>query len=96
MSEGDIKRYVVTVKFHDETLTQINELNNQLTRAGFLLTLSDNDGKVHELGTNSFGLVSPHNEQEVKALATGLAESALGITPDVHVTVFESWLNDKQ
>lgn len=96
MSEGDIKRYVVTVKFHEETLTQINELNNALTRAGFTLTLSDDEGKVHELGTNTFGLISPQSEQEVLALTTGLAESALGVTPEVEVTTFERWLTDRQ
>ncbi|WP_194206764.1 type V toxin-antitoxin system endoribonuclease antitoxin GhoS [Superficieibacter sp. 1612_C1] len=96
MSEGDIKRYVVTVKFHEETLTQINELNNALTRAGFTLTLSDDEGKVHELGTNTFGLITPQSEQEVRALTAGLAESALGVTPEVEVTTFERWLTDKQ
>lgn len=96
MSEGDIKRYVVTVKFHEETLTQINELNNTLSRAGFTLTLSDDEGKVHELGTNTFGLITPQSEQEVNALTTGLAESALGVTPEVTITMFERWLTDKQ
>ncbi|WP_312947479.1 type V toxin-antitoxin system endoribonuclease antitoxin GhoS [Superficieibacter sp.] len=94
MSEGGITRYVVTVKFHEETLTQINELNNQFSRAGFTLTLTDDEGKVHELGTNTFGLVSPQNEQQVNELATGLAEGALGVQPEVEVTVFDRWLSN--
>ena len=55
MASGEIKRYVVTFRFHEENLTDINELNNHLTRGGFTLTMSDDDGKVHELGINTFG-----------------------------------------
>ncbi|POP47253.1 hypothetical protein CHU32_04765 [Superficieibacter electus] len=96
MSEGDIKRYVVTIRFHEETLTQINELNNQLTRAGFTLTLSDEHGKVHELGTNTFGIITPQSENEVRDLATGLAEGVLDVSPDVDVVAFDEWLTHKQ
>lgn len=92
---GDITRYVVTIKFQDETLTEINELNNHLTRAGFTLTLTDDEGKVHELGTNTFGLVSPQNTQEINALASGLADAAIGKTVEVDVITFEQWLKDQ-
>jgi len=86
---GDITRYVVTVSFHERTLTEINELNNHLTRAGFTLTLSDDDGKVHDLGINTFGLVSPQSEDDIKALTVGLAETAIGHQPDVTIMTFE-------
>ncbi|WP_297198724.1 type V toxin-antitoxin system endoribonuclease antitoxin GhoS [uncultured Pluralibacter sp.] len=89
---SDVKRYVVTVDAPAQTLTEINELNNHLTRAGFTLTLSDDAGHVHDLGTNSFGFVSPQTPEEVKALAAGLAETALGIAADVKVTTFEESL----
>ncbi len=89
---GEITRYVVTVSFHEQTLTEINELNNHLTRAGFTLTMSDDGGKVHDLGTNSFGLVSPQSEDDIKALTTGLAETAIGHQPDVSVVTFEQCL----
>lgn len=92
---GDITRYVVTIKFQDETLTEINELNNHLTRAGFTLTLTDDEGKVHELGTNTFGLVSPQNTQEINALASGLADAAIEKTVEVDVITFEQWLKDQ-
>lgn len=36
MSSGDITRYVVTIKFHEDSLTELNEINNHLTRGGFL------------------------------------------------------------
>lgn len=92
---GDIARYVVTIKFQEETLTELNELNNHLTRAGFTLTLTDDEGKVHELGTNTFGLVSPQNSQEIKALVSGLADTAIGKSVDIDVITFEQWLKDQ-
>ncbi|MDV5356347.1 type V toxin-antitoxin system endoribonuclease antitoxin GhoS [Kosakonia sp. SMBL-WEM22] len=96
MSNDGITRYVVTVKFHDETLTDINELNNHFTRAGFLITMADEDGKVHDLGTNTFGLVSALNEQEVHELASGLAESAVGQKTDVKISTWENWQHQEQ
>ncbi|HAU5065751.1 TPA: type V toxin-antitoxin system endoribonuclease antitoxin GhoS [Citrobacter amalonaticus] len=91
MASGEITRYVVTITFHEDSLTEINELNNHLTRAGFLLTLTDDDGNVHELGTNTFGLISAQSPEEVKALAAGLAESALDKMPEVSVVTWEEW-----
>lgn len=91
MSNGDIVRYVITVKYKEEGLTDINELNNSLTRGGFLLTLSDDDGKVRELGTNTFGLVSPQSKEEVAELARALGQVALGVEPEVSVQTWEEW-----
>lgn len=91
MSSGDIVRYVVTVKYKEESLTDINELNNHLTRGGFLLTLSDGEGKIHELGTNTYGLVSALSPQEVEELAKGLGHVALGVEPEVTVTTWDAW-----
>lgn len=96
MASGEIKRYVITVKFHEDSLTQINELNNHLTRAGFLLTMTDDEGNVHELGTNTFGLISAQSPQEVEALTTGLAESAIEKTPEVTVVSWGEWKKDQQ
>ncbi|EKM5064121.1 type V toxin-antitoxin system endoribonuclease antitoxin GhoS [Cronobacter turicensis] len=91
---SEVTRYVVTVTFHEKNLTDINELNNHLTRGGFQLTLADDDGKIHELGTNTFGLVSALSEQEVAELAEGLGEAALDQKPQINVTTFEAWLRD--
>ncbi|WP_312416805.1 type V toxin-antitoxin system endoribonuclease antitoxin GhoS [Pseudescherichia sp.] len=96
MASGDITRYVITVKFHEHSLTEINELNNTFTLAGYLLTLSDDDGKVHELGTNTFGLVSPLSEEDIKEQALALAESAIDRRPDIEVTTWENWLKTQQ
>ncbi len=35
MASGDLVRYVITVMLHEDTLTEINKLNNYLTRDGF-------------------------------------------------------------
>lgn len=88
----EIVTRVVTVNFQEETLTEINELSNHLTRAGFTLVLNDENGKVHELGTNTFGLISAQSADEVKALSAGLAETALGRPVDVTVATFAEWL----
>lgn len=34
MASGDLVRYVITVMLHEDTLTEINELNNYLNRPG--------------------------------------------------------------
>lgn len=96
MSSDGITRYVVTVKFHEQSLAEINELNNQFTRAGFLLTLTDDEGKVHDLGTNTFGLISPLSEQEVNELASGLADSVISAKPEISVTTWEAWQKETQ
>lgn len=72
MASGDLVRYVITVMLHEDTLTEINELNNYLTRDGFLLTMTDDDGNIHELGTNTFGLISTQSEEEIRELVSGL------------------------
>lgn len=91
---GEVASFVVTVVFNEKTLTDINELNNHLTRAGFTLTLTEDNGKIHELGTNTFGIVSSQSESEIRALTEGLAETALGYKPDVTIMTFDSWLKD--
>ncbi len=89
---GDVERYVVTATFHAQTLTEINELNNHLTRAGYTLTLTDDDGQIHELGTNSFGFVGAQTAEEIKAQAQGLAQSAVGQDVEIEVVTFDHWL----
>lgn len=91
---SEIKRYVVTVKFQEHSLADINELTNELTRGGFQLTMSDEEGKVHELGTNTFGLVSPLSEEDVAKMARALGEVALDQQPEVSVTTWDAWLKE--
>ncbi|TNV22135.1 type V toxin-antitoxin system endoribonuclease antitoxin GhoS [Buttiauxella sp. B2] len=96
MSSGDIERYVVTLTFQEHSLTDLNELNNHLTRSGFLLTLSDDEGKIHELGINTFGLISPLSPVEVEELARGLGKLALGVEPEVSVTTWDNWHHESE
>jgi hypothetical protein len=96
MSSGDIERYVVTLTFQENSLTDLNELNNYLTRGGFLLTLADDEGKIHELGINTFGLISPLSSAEVEELARGLGKLALGVEPDVLVAKWENWRHENE
>ena len=96
MSSDGITRYVIMVKFHEESLAEINELNNQFTLAGFLLTLTDEEGKVHDLGTNTFGFISALSAEEVRSLAEGLAESAVGGPVDVQVAEWDVWRKEEQ
>lgn len=96
MSSGDITRYVVIVKFHEDSLTELNEVTNHLTRGGFLLTLSDEEDNVHDLGTNTFGLISALSPDDVKTLASGLVESATGKNADIHVSTWEEWQKREQ
>ncbi|WP_422732240.1 type V toxin-antitoxin system endoribonuclease antitoxin GhoS [Leclercia pneumoniae] len=91
MSSGDITRYVVTVKVHEDSLTELNEINNHLTRSGFLLTLTDDEGNLHELGPNTFGLVSSLSPDEVEALAKGLVASATGKEATVEIATWDEW-----
>ncbi|MDG1643883.1 endoribonuclease GhoS [Klebsiella huaxiensis] len=89
---SEITAWVVTARFHEETLTEINELSNHLIRAGFTLVLNDDEGNAHELGTNTFGLLSAQDAADVKALSAGLAETALGRPIEITVTTFVQWL----
>lgn len=90
MASGDLVRYVITVMLHEDTLTEINELNNYLTRDGFLLTMTDDDGNIHELGTNTFGLISTQSEEEIRELVSGLTQVQPGKDPEITIT---TWRN---
>ena len=82
---NEITAWVVSVTFHEQALTEINEVSNHFTRAGFVLTLNDEEGTPHELGTNTFGLLSGQTAEEVKALSAGSAEAALGRPAEIAV-----------
>ncbi|VTN09711.1 Protein of uncharacterised function (DUF2622) [Raoultella terrigena] len=75
---AEIQTHVVTIRFHEETLTEINELSNHLTRAGFTLVLNDDEGKPHELGTNTFGLVSPTKRARGAGPERGISGNGAG------------------
>ncbi|MGQ5713488.1 type V toxin-antitoxin system endoribonuclease antitoxin GhoS [Enterobacter cloacae] len=99
MSSGDITRYVVTVNLHEASLTELNELNelnNAFTRANFLLTLTDEEGNIHDLGTLAFGLISALSDEEVRALAESLVESVTDKPAEIDVDTWETWQKKEQ
>lgn len=96
MSSGDITRYVVTVNIHEASLTELNELNNAFTRANFLLTLTDDEGNIHDLGSLAFGLISLLSQEEVKALASSLVESVTDKATEIDVDSWENWHKKEQ
>ncbi|WP_370972414.1 type V toxin-antitoxin system endoribonuclease antitoxin GhoS [Enterobacter wuhouensis] len=96
MGSGDLTRYVVTVSIHEASLTELNELNNAFTRANFLLTLTDDDGHIHDLGTMTFGLISAISEEEVRALAASLVEGVTDKRSEIDIDTWESWQKKEQ
>ena len=76
--------------------TEINELNNYLTRDGFLLTMTDDEGNIHELGTNTFGLIGTQSEEEIRELVSGLTQSATGKDPEITITTWEEWNSNRK
>ena len=92
MSSGDITRYVVTINIHQASLTELNELNNAFTRANFLLTLTDDEGNIHDLGTLTFGL----SKEEVHALAASLVESVTDKAAEIDLDTWENWQKKEQ
>ncbi len=63
--------------FHEQALTEINEVSNHFTRAGFVLTLNDEEARPMSW-VPTFGSLSGQTAEEVKALSAGSAEAALG------------------
>lgn len=96
MSTSDITQYVVTFRFQEEGLTDILELNSALINGGFTTSLADKEGHPHELGTNSFGIISAQDEASIKAQAEGLGEMVLGEKPDVQIRTFAAFLQEDQ
>ncbi|MFP1454431.1 type V toxin-antitoxin system endoribonuclease antitoxin GhoS [Escherichia coli] len=95
MASGDLVRYVITVMLHEQTLTEINELNNYLTRDGFLLTMTDDEGNIHELGTNTFGLISTQSEEEIRELVSGLPK-VQPARSEITITTWEEWNSNRK
>ncbi|HQR65390.1 MAG TPA: type V toxin-antitoxin system endoribonuclease antitoxin GhoS, partial [Klebsiella pneumoniae] len=53
---NEITAWVVSVTFHEQALTEINEVSNNFTRAGVVLELNDEEGTPPQLGSHTFGL----------------------------------------
>lgn len=93
MSTQQPQSYVVTVHYHEAGLTDVMALNSAMINGGFKTALNDASGHPHELGTNSFGIISANPEAEVQQQAEGLAEVALGHKPAVKITSLTAFLS---
>ncbi|SVG64447.1 Protein of uncharacterised function (DUF2622) [Shigella sonnei] len=62
----------------------------------FLLTMTDDEGNIHELGTNTFGLISTQSEEEIRELVSGLTQSATGKDPEITITTWEEWNSNRK
>lgn len=94
MSSNSLTRYIVTLHYQESGLSDILELTGAMTAAGFTTTLTDDEGHPHELGTNSFGIVTTLEEEDLRQQVTSAGESVLGQKPDVTVIPFEQYLRD--
>jgi len=95
MSDHDVKRYIVTLKYQENGLGDLQSVNSAMINGGYSTTLSDDEGHPHELGTNSFGIVSALEEHEVAEQTAGYAQVALGQKPEVSVTTLEAFLKEQ-
>lgn len=95
MSAASVTRYVVTFHYPDQSLSDLQELNSAMSSGGFTTTLVDEAGHPHELGSNSFGLVSALTREEIAQQATAVGEMVLNKTPDVEVTTLDDFLKQQ-
>ncbi len=92
MSDHGVNRYVVTFSYQEKGLGDLQSLNSAMVNGGYTTTLHDDDGHPHELGSNSFGIVSALEEQDLADQAAALAEVALHQRPEVSVTTLDAFL----
>ncbi|MFV9686108.1 type V toxin-antitoxin system endoribonuclease antitoxin GhoS [Pantoea sp. KXB45] len=93
MSNSDLTRYIVTFHYQESGLSDILELTSAMTAAGFSTTLMDEEGHPHELGTNSYGIVTTLTEEDLRQQVTAAGESVLGQKPDVTLMTLEAYLH---
>lgn len=96
MNPSGITRYVVTFRYQDKGLAAGLELNSAMTNGGFTTTLHDDDGHTHELGTNSYGIVSNKSAEEIRAQALSIGEVALESEPQVDVQTLTDFLQQNR
>ena len=62
----------------------------------FRVVWQDDEGNIHELGTNTFGLISTQSEEEIRELVSGLTQSATGKDPEITITTWEEWNSNRK
>ncbi|WP_455819580.1 type V toxin-antitoxin system endoribonuclease antitoxin GhoS [Pseudomonas cerasi] len=91
MSHQGIHQYVVTFNYNEKGLSDVLELSSALINSGFTTTLNDEQGHPHELGTNSFGIITALSEEEIRQQATGIGERVLDETPQLEIQDWEAF-----
>ncbi|MGO4744048.1 type V toxin-antitoxin system endoribonuclease antitoxin GhoS [Serratia quinivorans] len=92
MSQSATTCFVVTFRYQEEGLADLAKLTGQLTLQGFVTSVSDENGVPHELGSNSFALITPQDQADVRLLAEKLGQVALGKAPEVDIVTYEDYL----
>lgn len=91
MNNHGIGQYVVTFHYNEKGLSDLLELSSALVSGGFSTTLKDEEGQPHELGTNSFGIITTLSEEEIRQQAVGIGELILGVAPDIDVQPWDTY-----
>ncbi|AML58864.1 Protein of uncharacterised function (DUF2622) [Serratia rubidaea] len=92
MSQSATTCFVVTFHYQEAGLTDLAKLTGQLTREGFTTTVVDENGVSHELGSNSYAIITALNQQDVEKLAQGMGQVALGKTPQVTLIAWDEYV----
>ncbi|AHY07149.1 type V toxin-antitoxin system endoribonuclease antitoxin GhoS [Serratia plymuthica] len=92
MSQSATTCFVVTFRYQEEGLADLAKLTGQLTRDGFVTSVTDEQGIPHPLSSNSFAFITPLDQQDVQQLAQKLGEVALGKTPEVDIARYEEYV----
>jgi len=92
MSAMDVESYVVTFSYQASGLSDMQSLTSAMVNSGYSTTLHDRHGHSHELGINSFGLVTTLEQNVVAEQAVRIAETALHQLPQVEVTTLQHFL----
>lgn len=92
MSQSATTCFVVTFHYQEEGLADLAKLTGQLTLHGFVTSVADKNGIPHELGSNSFALITPLDQQDVQLLAQKLGQVALGKVPDVNIVTYDGYI----
>ena len=85
MSQSATSCFVVTFRYQEAGLTDLAKLTGQLTREGFVTSVTDENGVHHELGSNSFAFITVLDQEDVQRLAQGFGQLALGKQPEVAI-----------
>ncbi|OKB65818.1 hypothetical protein BHU62_15755 [Serratia marcescens] len=92
MSQSATGCFVVTFRYQEEGLTDLAKLTGQLTREGFVTSVTDEKGVHHELGSNSFAFITTLDQGDVLQLAQGFGRLALGKQPEVAIDTCKDYL----